>query len=350
MANSSFKETLNLYVYNVHCKHIIFGASADNSYASFLGSFHDIDIANRIRLLEGPPFAAEFKTILPRFKQLKFPEVFRSTKIDITQKQFSPFKKPTVDTPKRRTESYSDPMRELIGGSYDAEKRTSHKLPSSFVDRVINQSLPDRTITSPSKPSFGASARPVSPTKNLQDTSTGGVSLNPRQRITDETALLRGLFGKTTAAPTAERIEKALIRATLETLEENPRSCDFANVKRRAETKLGVDASIWGRSEEDLWFNKSKTIIKWTVEHWLAWTNKPLPGNATWLFKYFPSGMQTKRVLVAPSAKEWRTQGEPEWENIFDNAVRKMDIKCGSDPAPEFGMLMKNARYARPDF
>lgn len=128
------------------------------------------------------------------------------------------------------------------------------------------------------------------------------------------------------SAPTAERVEKALIRAALEALVETPRSCDFANVKRRAETKLGVDANIWGSSEEDFWFSRSKRIIKWTVEQWLELTNNPLPGNATWLFKHFPAGKSTSSVLRKSLALEWRTQGEPEWHIIFDRAAVSLNI------------------------
>lgn len=330
-------ETLNLYVYNVHCKHIIFGASADNSYASFLGSFHDIDVATRIRLLEGPPFAIEFKTILPRFKQLRFPEIFRSTKIDITQRQhFSTFKKSDVDAPTRKAADTS-------------------AFTAANVERLINQSLPDRTVqpspikpkhnmldrpASPTKPKHNVLDRPASPTKpsiftfrsaitptkNVQDTANGGVSLTPHQQSTD-TAALRRLLGQVgQVTPKTESVEKALIKATLETLLETPRACDFANVKRRAETKLGVDATIWGSSEDDFWFTRSKRIIKWTVEMWLELTNNPLPGNATWMFKHFPAGKSTSSVLRKSTAQEWRTPGEPEWRKIFDRAVVSMDI------------------------
>ena len=72
-------KNLHLYVYNVRCKQIIFGASADNGFASFLGSFLiDTNILSRIKLLKGQPFAQEFSSILPKLRWTEFPNVFRS--------------------------------------------------------------------------------------------------------------------------------------------------------------------------------------------------------------------------------------------------------------------------------
>lgn len=186
-------ETLNLYLHNVHCKHIIFGASTDNSYASYLGSFHDVDIATRIRLLEGPPFAAEFKTILPRFKQLKFPEIFRSTKIDITQRQFSPMKKAAIDIPTRKAETSRYPTDTSAVSPALIDRLIGQKAPPSPAEKIFKQSLPDRTTQpSPSKLKFGlASDRSVSPTKSAPDTAGGGVSLGPRKHSNDNAALYR---------------------------------------------------------------------------------------------------------------------------------------------------------------
>lgn len=97
-------------------------------------------------------------------------------------------------------------------------------------------------------------------------------------------------------------------------------------MKRRAEQKLGTDANIWGASEEDFWFSRSKRLIKWTVEQWLERTNNPLPGNATWLFKHFPAGKSTSSILKKANAVEWRTQGEEDWDVIFEKEVVRLNI------------------------
>lgn len=185
--------------------------------------------------------------------------------------------------------------------------------------KIIEQSMVDRrSIDRPISPTKD------SPTKNLLDRG-GGVSLRPRpmlQHSTEDSTPAKQ------RKPRAEVpiVELALMRATLEILNETPRSCDFANVKRRAERLAGLDASFWGTLEEEYWFNRSKTIIKWTVEQWLLRTNSQLPGNATWLFKHFPAGKSTSAVLQQPAAKEWRIQGEPGWQKMFEAAAMDLDI------------------------
>jgi hypothetical protein len=73
---------LKLYFRNVHCKHIVFGGSADNSYAGFLRSYTAPDtLCTRITLLEGPPFARSMEEIAPRFLQTSFRQIFRNNKI-----------------------------------------------------------------------------------------------------------------------------------------------------------------------------------------------------------------------------------------------------------------------------
>jgi len=66
----------------VHCKHIIFGGPTDNGHASFLRSFFEEDVSAKVRLLKGSGFAREFNSIMPRFKQSDFPEVFMDRKME----------------------------------------------------------------------------------------------------------------------------------------------------------------------------------------------------------------------------------------------------------------------------
>lgn len=233
-------------------------------------------------------------------------------------------KKPAIDIPIRKAETSRYVPNTSAFSPSITERIICQTGPPPVPEKIIRPSVvPTPTaIGWPAKPKTPLFDRPGSPVK--RDTASGGVSLQPREASNENAALYRlaAQVARTNRpTPTTERIEKALIRATLETLADTPRSCDFANVKRRAEQKLVVDASIWGSFEDDFWFNRSKKMIKWTVEQWLIVTNNPLPGNATWLFKHFPTGKSTSAVLQKASAQEWRTEGEPQWQKIFDRAA-----------------------------
>lgn len=85
-----FAETFKLHVGNLHCKHIIFGGSADNGYARMLGPFAGNDSArSRVTMLEGPPFAQELSQLTSKFQTSAFPNVFRDTKIPARRVSFS---------------------------------------------------------------------------------------------------------------------------------------------------------------------------------------------------------------------------------------------------------------------
>ncbi|KAJ5881255.1 uncharacterized protein N7473_012308 [Penicillium subrubescens] len=68
-------------IINVHCRHIMFCASADNGYARILGPHRNSNTKSQITLVEGPPFAREIKELVPSFATTSFPEVFRSQKL-----------------------------------------------------------------------------------------------------------------------------------------------------------------------------------------------------------------------------------------------------------------------------
>ena len=75
-------EVFRLHVGDIHCKHIIFGGSADNGYARMLGPYAGNEsISQRITMLEGPSFAQELTKLIPKFKTTCFSTVFRDTKI-----------------------------------------------------------------------------------------------------------------------------------------------------------------------------------------------------------------------------------------------------------------------------
>ncbi|EXJ70161.1 uncharacterized protein A1O5_06229 [Cladophialophora psammophila CBS 110553] len=83
-ADSKMKANLELFYRNYHCQHIIFGGSADSSYAGFLGPYALPNTLNdRITLLEGPAFPFDLKKVAQGFHQISFKTIFRSTKIQI---------------------------------------------------------------------------------------------------------------------------------------------------------------------------------------------------------------------------------------------------------------------------
>ncbi|KAI4220568.1 MAG: hypothetical protein L6R36_007529 [Xanthoria steineri] len=85
-SDAKLKKNFELFIQNVHCKHIIFGGSPDNGYARLLNSYTG---DARISMLEGPPFATELVPIVDKLKRCSFPKVFRDTKIPPRQVSFS---------------------------------------------------------------------------------------------------------------------------------------------------------------------------------------------------------------------------------------------------------------------
>ncbi|KAL4982433.1 hypothetical protein BDW68DRAFT_192148 [Aspergillus falconensis] len=69
-----FSEDLN----NIHCRRIIFCASADSGYARVLGPHRG---STRISLVEGPPFPREMAELAASFETATFPDVFMSSKL-----------------------------------------------------------------------------------------------------------------------------------------------------------------------------------------------------------------------------------------------------------------------------
>ncbi|KAK3701203.1 hypothetical protein LTR37_015582 [Vermiconidia calcicola] len=81
-ADGKISETFKIYVYNYHCRQIVFGCSHDNGYARLLEQYmSDEEALSRVTLLEGTPFEKEL-AILP-FQKAKFPGIFRDNKISI---------------------------------------------------------------------------------------------------------------------------------------------------------------------------------------------------------------------------------------------------------------------------
>ncbi|KAK1624355.1 hypothetical protein BDP81DRAFT_437487 [Colletotrichum phormii] len=81
-ADEKLKANFEFGVSDVHCRHVLFGASADSGYARLLGSQLDDEvIRKKIILLEGPPFAQELAEMKDQFRVASFNRVFRRHKL-----------------------------------------------------------------------------------------------------------------------------------------------------------------------------------------------------------------------------------------------------------------------------
>ena len=233
-------ENFSLYVYNVHCRQIIFGGSADNGYASFLSSLLiDTDVSSRIRILKGPPFSIEFRSILAKLRWTEFPSVFRSDAIskELVPSRVRPrsqeFEPPHKQEPRSRTATDDSPMpvsEDLAILSKNKQPKANYNSVGDGMD-VSDELRYDPSISLPTS---------SSPTSS---------SILPRARV--------GL--------TAADIEAALMSCTYQRLQQSPKAIDFGVVKQRVEQILDLPPDFWGKNEKDEWFLKSKNIIKMAV-------------------------------------------------------------------------------------
>ncbi|KAL8951514.1 MAG: hypothetical protein Q9222_002517 [Ikaeria aurantiellina] len=89
-SDAKLKKNFEMHINNAHCKHVIFGGSADNGYARLLSPHTgDNSTSKKITMLQGPPFASELAPIAKQLKQCSFPKVFRGTKIPARKVSFS---------------------------------------------------------------------------------------------------------------------------------------------------------------------------------------------------------------------------------------------------------------------
>ncbi|KAJ0166651.1 hypothetical protein CTA2_6440 [Colletotrichum tanaceti] len=81
-ADEKLKANFRFSVDDVHCRHILFGASADSGYMRLLGSYLETEeVREKVILVEGPPFAQELAEIRHRFRIASFNKVFRRQKL-----------------------------------------------------------------------------------------------------------------------------------------------------------------------------------------------------------------------------------------------------------------------------
>ncbi|KAK7894882.1 hypothetical protein LTR67_005621 [Exophiala xenobiotica] len=78
------KANFELFYRNRHCQHVMFGGSADSSYAGFLGPYTlPGTINDRITMIEGSPFPYDLRKVAQGFHQVSLRTVFRNTKIQV---------------------------------------------------------------------------------------------------------------------------------------------------------------------------------------------------------------------------------------------------------------------------
>jgi hypothetical protein len=219
------------------------GASADNAYASHLGSYLiDMDIASRIKLLMAQPFAREFSTILHKLKWTEFPNIFRTEAIVFGSR---------YHIPQRQNQAHV----------------TSAKPSVSSINKLWQLQLAD-------------SDQPTPPTTTSKQHVRSGIDRRSREAGDDDdsdddqagaavTGIATQSSGGTTRAKhhalTPKEIESALIGRTNARLELDSRGLDFGVVKREVERELGLPSDFWGKNEQDPWFWKSKKILKKAV-------------------------------------------------------------------------------------
>jgi hypothetical protein len=110
---------------------MVFGGSADNSYAGFLCSYTALGtVCTRVTLLEGPPFARSMDEIAPRFLLTTFDHIFRSSKLPTRRMSF-------------REDRPSTPPKSPVASSYGMTVGRSGS--------VLN-SVPGVTVAKPAAP------------------------------------------------------------------------------------------------------------------------------------------------------------------------------------------------------
>lgn len=227
-------ETLNLYISNVHCKQIIFGAPTNNAYASFLDSYADIDVPARVRLLKGPPFSRELQNILHKFQWTEFRNVFRDSVLsnDDLHRNL-----PTGDT-------------SLLDDSIADTDNHASLLPWRLTGNRQKHTQNNKYTVEDSRQSSynGSEARP---------TPRDGEVIGSRHSRDSENGQPDGFED--------HEIVSALVLATRENLQRSPRALDFGAVKTQVEQTYGLGSNFWGSSDKDKWFLRSKNVIKWTV-------------------------------------------------------------------------------------
>ncbi|KAF4212317.1 hypothetical protein CNMCM5878_001420 [Aspergillus fumigatiaffinis] len=91
-------------IIDVHCRRIIFCASADNSHARVLSAHRG---SKRISLVKGPPFAQEMEELAAGFKTDSFENVFMSSKLKTTRRVSFSATNTAITPPRTPTPNYA---------------------------------------------------------------------------------------------------------------------------------------------------------------------------------------------------------------------------------------------------
>lgn len=343
-------EVLSLYIYNVHCKQIVFGASADNGYASFLSSFFvDMDVSSRVRLIKGPPFAFEFQNILPRFKCTEFKNVFRSALIaNDSMRQHDSRKSQDLE-----------PLRAQVLFPINGSSYIPWRSKDSGELNEIYGVMDEKTVLSfkQKTAAFKPEQSPADQDSDQSSTNTPA-ELQYDPLVATTAAPLSSLIPTiANRMPTESEVEAVLISSTNQKLLLSPAALDFGVVKAMAAQRLGLELNFWGRSDQDEWHVKSKKIIKAAVvsflsydfwvftdvinfqEDWVERTDNPPPKNATWMLHHFPPGQSPSSVMRSFSARSWRTKKE---------TLSSMDTSPSTEPH-RYSFVFQNSKGQRVD-
>jgi hypothetical protein len=292
-------EILDLYVYNVHCKQIVFGGSSDNAYASFLSShFLDTDVSTHIRLLKGPPFSYEFKNILSRFQWTEFKHVFRS---EFITKEYPQNQRRSQEIAKAPAAPVLSNTSHTTSMPWRPKKNLDlHTMNIAFKKADTTPSPDLIEFTSPKlgnlvNDSDGDDDEEVA---ELDHARSPASSTGASGRLTP--------LERTYSNPTADDVKHALVECTERRLKETPLALDFGAVKKMVEQELGLTPDFLGKKEGDEWYLIAKNTIKVAVvstsiatkcawfmtdgialqEEWVHRTGNPPPKNATWMMRF----------------------------------------------------------------
>lgn len=240
-------------MYNVHCKQIIFGASADNGYASFLSSaFIDTDVATRLRLLKGPPFSSEFKIVLPKFKWTEFKHIFRS--------EFITYEPRSPEVRSTETVQASAVAQETIATAPTLKSLDQKQLanPAELDIRgvVDSHEALEKATTLYASTKYGASRSMQASSDENDQWSVSSVRSSLPASVVPSQADRK---------PTEADITTALIDSTNERLRYSPTALDFGTVRQMVELKMGLSSNIWSDSGRAMRFLDSKNVIKYAV-------------------------------------------------------------------------------------
>lgn len=284
-------EVFSLNFYNVHCKQIIFGASVKDCYASFFSSFFiNADISSRVRILKGPPFSYEFKTMISNLEWIEFKNVFRSDFVTQEPVQGSMWRN-TQEVVQRRPQ---EPLSTISNNTSTLAWRPKSTTDLHAKTVVIDENTVPRAVDLIEFPR----GRP----SGVDQDSDEDVVCVPMELRSDRASAsstqswFQPNLPQAKGTPTTVQVAAALIKSTNEILEETPRSVDFGFVKTRVEQMLGLTPKFWGTSEDDEWFFKGKNIIKLTIVSFHMPVSSPVSEN-------LPTG-RLDRANQQPPAQE----------------------------------------------